>query len=289
MSQIIDSNSLSAPKKHFKDFSMPVYTTGLTNVIINYTSYMISKSKLSVNFMQVSNPNNTIDHDYIMNEVLYHTGRENQRKGIFRIIQNVDNIPGFSKKLKKSKRINTIVLVDYLESFYEFLEHVSLEYWDVSGYFVVALTQPNEDIYELMEKIFKAFWSKRIVNVVFMFTPHASISEVLLYTYYPFSRGHCENSIPIKLNHYRHNKFLLPIEYFPQKFNNFHGCYLTMVSFINPPFMYFEKHHGSYYLNGIEGQVAIALKNALRSNLRMHVTPERQGRIFKNGTITGKF
>lgn len=268
-----------------KHFQIPSYGLGLARVLIEYTINMMPISPV-VNFMQVSHPNNTIDQLYIMNEVLYHASK---KEGIFRVILDIKILNAFSDQLNNRKRFNTIVLVDSVESFYDFFDQINLEHWEYSGRIVVAITKHQQNIYECMTKIFEAFWSKKIVNVVVIFSPHANTFEVMLYTYYPFSAFYCERALPVLLNHYRGKDFLSPINFFPEKLGNFYGCPVSVVTFKNPPFMMFEvDENGLVNVDGIDGTVLRVLAQQLNFNVNIFDYPERQGRIYENGTVTGK-
>jgi hypothetical protein len=180
-----------------------------------------------------------------------------------------------------------MIIVDNLKSFYEFFKYLDLEVWEVSGNFVIVFTEVDEEIYENMEKIFQAFWSKYIVNVVIMYASHANITEVMVYTYFPYTPKHCENTTPILLNQYSRDKFLMDVPYFPQKLDNFHRCKIFLVTFINPPFMFFNKIGDKYTVDGIEGKILVTLQSKLNMRLKMFVDPGNHGRTFKNGTVTG--
>lgn len=266
------------------DFKMPTYSTALARVLIEYSEYMMPNSPV-INLMQASHPSNKIDQLYIMNEVLYHATRNG---GVFRVILDLKTLATFSLKLDNRKRFNTIVFVDSLNSFYEFFDHIDLKHWRYSGYIVVALTLYHDDIYECMTKMFEAFWTKHIVNVVVMFMPHANKHEVLLYTYFPFSAFYCERAVPVQLNQYLVNKFLNKIVHFPEKLTNFYGCPVSVVTFKNPPFMFYDvDKNGNVEVDGIDGTVLRVLAQQLNFNVTMFVDPENWGRIYDNGTVTG--
>lgn len=268
-----------------QDFSMPTYDTALSRVLIDYCSHMMEVSPV-INLMQVSHPNNTINQLLFMNEVMHHASING---AIFRVIPDVDYLPKFVDRLKNRKRLNTIVFVDSLKAFYKLFSFIEPCSWRYSGRIIIAMTVYIEDIYHFMKYIFEAFWSKHIVNVVVMFMPHVNTNEVLLYTYYPFSKFYCEYAVPVLLDHYRDNNYLKPIDYFPSKLDNLHGCPLTVVTFRNPPFMFLNKDDtGGVHADGIDGIVLRVLAQQLNFNVTIYNDPAGWGRIHDNGTVTGE-
>lgn len=270
----------------YESFVIPTYGSALSSVIIDYSiNYMMPNSPV-INFMQVSEQNNTFNQLYIMNDVLYDISRKG---GVYRIILEVDVLEELASRLANRKRYHTVVFVDSLQSFYKFFSHINLEQWTYSGKIIVAITLYHNDIYEVMTKIFEAFWSKHIVHVVVMFVPYASNYDVLLYTYYPFSKFYCERAIPIKLNQYSVNKFLMPIDYFPAKLSNFHGCEVSVVTFKVAPFMMYKQDKtGAVIVDGIDGIVLRVLAQQLNFNVAIYENSIGWGRVFDNGTVTGE-
>lgn len=272
-------------KGNLEDFPMPSFSTPVSRVIIDYmVNYLMEVSPV-VNLFQVSDPNNTIEQHYIINEILWHTNRKNV---VHRVILDVNVLESFKTRLSNRKRFNCIFFIDHCKSFDKIFSLIYFENWEYQGNYIVVITQYFEDIYNCMSKVFDAFWSKHIVNVVLMFMSHAR-NEVLIYTFYPFSAFYCERAHPIQLNQYRDNNFLKPIDYFPEKLSNLYGCPLSTVTFKNPPFMMYEQEEtGAVHVDGIEGIVLRVLSQRLNFNVNLYISPDSWGYVHKNHTATGK-
>jgi hypothetical protein len=81
----------------------------------------------------------------------------------------------------------------------------------------------------------------------------------------------------------------MPVDYFPKKLDNFYGCPLSVVTFKNPPFMFFEvDKNGAVTVDGIDGIVLRVLAQQLNFNVTMYAHPDAWGRIYDNGTVTGE-
>lgn len=269
-----------------EDFDMPIYSTPLSKVITDYmVNYMMSRSPV-VNLYQVSHTNNTISQLYIMNEILYAASRKSV---IYRVILDVEILPSFYRLLNNRKRFNNVVFIDSCNSFQPFFSKINVKAWEYQGNFILAITRYSDKIYSCMTEIFEAFWSKHIVNVVIMFMSQTQ-TEVLLYTFYPFSEFYCERAIPIQLNQYQGDRFLQKINYFPDKLNDFYGCKLSVATFNNPPFFMY-KHNaltGTVEVDGIEGILLRVLSQRLNFNVDIYESPDNWGYVYENGTSTGK-
>lgn len=123
--------------------------------------------------------------------------------------------------------------------------------FDYSGYYLIVLRDTSSAQHETIAKILSDFWSIYIVNVNVLAT-NESDTQVKMYTYFPYAPSHCEQAIPIVINHYASRTFEHPLEY-PSKLNNMHGCLLIAAPLHFEPFVMYDKfENGSIALHGIE-------------------------------------
>lgn len=112
---------------------------------------------------------------------------------------------------------------------------------------------------------------------------------VPIYTFFPFTHGHCEKPFPalmttIEPGHQLANE---AVDLFPPKFQNMHGCPLRVSTFQNEPYVMINPQKvGAYQLSGIDGYLIRVLSQRMRFSVIVKLEKDR-GLIFPNGTGTG--
>ncbi|XP_055325489.1 uncharacterized protein LOC129579433 [Sitodiplosis mosellana] len=203
---------------------------------------------------------------------------ESNRTSMTYVIENY--IP-----LKKTayQRDFNIFIVDCYESFSRIMFEMTTDTINDFRYYTIVLTKYIVNYSEIVRRMLNDFWSLNIANVVVL-TPGKDYKKVFLYTFFPYTPEHCEIVKPIVLDHFENGSFVnersVPI--FPEKFNNFHKCPLSVSTYNFTPFVFLmPQPNGSYYLDGIEGTIIRVLSQQL--NFTVNVLLSRTN-ILKNIT-----
>ncbi|KAH8235574.1 hypothetical protein KR032_003316 [Drosophila birchii] len=61
--------------------------------------------------------------------------------------------------------------------------------------------------------------------------------DVLVYTYYPYTAGRCQEAHPVLVNRFDGRRWLMEESMFPDKLRQMHGCPLTVLTWHLPPFV----------------------------------------------------
>ncbi|KAG5675517.1 hypothetical protein PVAND_005413 [Polypedilum vanderplanki] len=270
---------INVSASEIKDFSMPNYSTAVSRVIIDYIKNFFLNVTNTVNFYQMSLENNLNVNFDIMNEVLYNVKTKT--------VVQVDSFE--DSKISIVKHYVNIIFFDCFESFEKIYKKMTLKKFDYQGFFLIIITTHMNDIYKTMHRIFDALWVHHIINANIIFMPEENNNEALIYTFFPYSRFYCENVVPLQLNHYRGQKWINKINYFPHKLQNFYGCTLRVATFPNPPFMIInqDKITGQVSVDGLDGTMIRVLSQHFNFNVQLSLPAELWGDIYENGTTTG--
>lgn len=106
-----------------------------------------------------------------------------------------------------------------------------------------------------------------MVNVVVL-QPSSNQRTVLLYTYFPYTRTHCEQVKPVEYNFFEKNVFAIDKSHFPFKFSNLYQCPLRISSYNLPPHMILtaSSDGNTIRTNGIDGITLHTLSQKLNFN-----------------------
>lgn len=166
-------------------------------------------------------------------------------------------------------RFFNIFVADNYDSFRRIFIEMSTRTYDYTGFYTIILTEPNDDCQETVAKIFQDCWSLYITNVNIL-TPTNDNELIVLYTYFPFTLGHCESTEPVIYDYFENNTFIHNAPIFPDKFHNFYECPQKASSYTFPPFMMLNNQSdGSYYADGIEGITLRVMSQRLNFTLIM--------------------
>ncbi|XP_050088115.1 uncharacterized protein LOC126572642 [Anopheles aquasalis] len=180
--------------------------------------------------------------------------------------------------------IFNLFFLDGLEAFGRVFAELDPAQHDYSGYYLLVLTRYDRLLPATLQQLFARLWQLNIVNVNVIATDlgdRSRLQQVLLYTYYPYRADGCERIVPQLLHRYERTPDgegspPAPLELFPDKLANLHGCPVTVATFQLPPFVLLEAHDP--LLRGLEGDLVRALATKLNFTLRV-LTP-RDGYLW---------
>lgn len=168
---------------------------------------------------------------------------------------------------------------------------MTVEKFDYTGLYTIVLTEPVRNQFATISRILGDCWQLHITNVVLL-VEIAVQRKTAIYTYFPFTRFHCETVSPVIINYFMaDDTFFYPNSpLFPPKTHNMYKCPIYVASCENVPFMMFSTlADGSFYFDGIDGITLRVLSQRLNFKPIILIPPndEYGGDIFKNGTMTG--
>lgn len=150
-------------------------------------------------------------------------------------------------------RFFNIFVVDNYDSFRQIFVEMTTRTYDYTGFYTILLTEACDDCQETIARIFQDCWSLYIANVNIL-TPTNNNENVSLYTYFPFTLGHCESTEPVIYDYFENDQFVYNAPIFPDKFHNFYACPQKASSYTYAPFVMLKNQSdGSYNVDGIEG------------------------------------
>lgn len=141
--------------------------------------------------------------------------------------------------------------------------------FDFSGYYLIVLTQlmPQPMQIETISKILSDCWSKHIVNVNVLFPLH---SETVMYTYFPFTRSHCDRVVPVVLHHFKGDQYENVPELFVDKSGNMHKCQINLTTIETIPFTEHSKNiDGEQITTGIDVKILDVIADRLNFSSRI--------------------
>lgn len=145
---------------------------------------------------------------------------------------------------------------------------------------------PLESSIKLMLDI---VWRKFILNVHVVSASRNG--DVLLHTFFPFTKDFCGQVHPVLYNIYRNGAFVMQREHFPRKTDNFFGCPLTVAVFEAPPYIMLINENASDTVDveGADGDSLKTLSSRLNFSINFSVVSDdlRWGEIYANESATG--
>lgn len=113
--------------------------------------------------------------------------------------------------------IMTLLFVDDTISLKNLTTSLRKAIYPIGRYFIVKFSSCGSINNRLstIKEMFEEFWNLQVVDVILM----CRVSEItLLYTFYPYSKDHCNMVEPVLIE--------FGDDYFPSKNSDFHGCKL---------------------------------------------------------------
>lgn len=123
--------------------------------------------------------------------------------------------------------------------------------YDFKGFYTIVIY--DEFNFEIVNRILGDCWKLYISNVEIL-VPSKTFDTVHVYTYYPYGPDYCELVKPFEQDVFINNTFARNSQIFPEKFNNFYKCPLTLATYdFRPHMMLAPIENGSFILDGLDG------------------------------------
>lgn len=181
------------------------------------------------------------------------------------------------------KRIYSVLFIDNINSFDNFFENLSPQYFQHDGYILVVLVSGM--MLEL-PLVTKQFWNIHMFNINFIVDDSG---RILLLTFKPFAVTGCGDTSPLIINEYVNGSYVSsPL--FPQKIQNLHECHIKVVTFNCPPMVMIHRmKNNSYDIAGIDGELLKGIAKILNFSIQIVNISDtiRWGTLEDNGTSTG--
>lgn len=136
-------------------------------------------------------------------------------------------------------------------------------------------------------------WGAYFTNSIILPMPYPTISGrpsvIPIYTFFPFTNGHCEEPLPTLLTILEPGERISDksVDLYPLKLNNMHSCPLTVTTFQNEPYVLIDHSQvGVFQLQGIDGLLMTALSQRMRFSVVV-VEDKIRGIVFANRSGTG--
>lgn len=124
------------------------------------------------------------------------------------------------------------------------------------------MTEHSDDCAETIKRILEDCWSLYIVNAIIL-TPTEDYETILMYTYFPYTREHCEKVKPIVYDYFENGTFVRNATIFPEKFGNLFRCPLKIATYNYPPYVMLTERSNDTYIDGIEGVILRVISQRL--------------------------
>lgn len=194
-------------RKHFGTNTYSAYIARATISIIHNVYVPVSSSLDVTRATDLSAGTNTVYHQSgFINDVLRSTSAD--------IAQTVEMVTSIGPN---RLRTFNVLFVDGYAAFRRIYERMSESCFDYTGLYTVVLTESSRYQYETITSILQDCWALHIINVVVLVSIHPQ-ARTAVYTYFPFTRFHCEAVAPVILNYYVAEGFLYDsVPFFPKK------------------------------------------------------------------------
>jgi len=172
-----------------------------------------------------------------------------------------------------------------IEKDYEFAAFMAMN--NFASHQKVIVVMLGRKSRRLVDCLMNAMWTKFVLNVQVI---TESNQRALIYTYFPFRDDSCGQVNAVLWNIYRNGSFLLDIEQFPRKTDNFFRCPLKVAIFNAPPYMILTNSSGKLQMTGVDGELLKVLAEKLNFSIQHTIVSEelRWGQfITSNGSATG--
>lgn len=209
------------------------------------------------------------------------------------ITMTVENVNHLNES-QLIQRVFNVLVVDSYTAFAGIYAQMSDTRFNYAGLYTVVLTESSSYQYETISRILQDCWARHITNVVVLVSIHP-YAQTAIYTYFPYTRFHCEAVAPVILNYFSgaHFQTNLSVDFFPNKIRNMHACPLRLALYELVPHMFL---HVSRFANGtvkkvlgidgIDGITIQVLAERLNFTMNILLPPDNKGRgqLFANGT-----
>lgn len=141
--------------------------------------------------------------------------------------------------------------------------------FDFQGYYVIVNIPNNSKNSSLdLQHTFNDLWKNYMINSLLLQPSNSDFSTIKIFTFFPFTKGHCEQVHPVLYNTFNtSNGFSRKVKNFPNKVSNFHKCSLKISTLDIPPFSTCKKDRfGNWISFGIDGIYTTVIGRALNSS-----------------------
>lgn len=264
-----------------RDFALPHYSNALTRATVEIIEKFYMSQTNTLNFYHASledddeNLKRNLD---TLNEVLHNVDSD--------VVVQLEGYLDF--QISQRKRVYNIVIIDSLESFFNFFRLMSPFYFEYQGFYLIVLTTYSYQQYQTMLEIFGYLWAEYIINVNIIWMTPENDNEAIMYSYFPYTSFFCGKVFPTQINQFRHGEWLHKnSHWFPEKVKNLHGCSLRVATVSSAPFMILKSDEsGKLTPDGIDGVLLRVLSQRMNFTVDLEQM-DSQGTIYFNGTYTG--
>lgn len=260
---------------------MPQFSNALTQATVEIIEKFYMERTNTLNFYHASEEDQkeNLERNYdTLNEIL------NQTQS--RVVVQLEGYLDF--KQSNRKRVYNIIIIDSVQSFFNFFRLMSPYYFEYQGFYLIVLTTYSYQQYQFMLEIFGYLWAEYIINVNIIWLAPENDNEAIMYTYFPYTNFFCGKVFPIQINQFRHGQWLHKYSHiFPEKVSNLHGCSLHVATVFTAPFMILKQdENGRLTPDGIDGVLLRVLSQRMNFTVDLEQV-ESQGTIYSNGTVSG--
>ncbi|EDW82672.2 uncharacterized protein Dwil_GK25012 [Drosophila willistoni] len=171
------------------------------------------------------------------------------------------------------RRHFNVIFTDSFAAFAEIrVNEYSLEY-NYNEYYFIFLQARDYLHHTEMMAIFQYCWHYQLINCNIQV--QKSNGDILIYSYYPFSRENCNDIEPQLINRYNGSSFINP-DLFPRKLINLYGCPLRAAIWNEPPFIWLterENKSENFVSGGYEGNLLLSLAKKMNFTIAIRKPP----------------
>lgn len=161
--------------------------------------------------------------------------------------------------------------------------------FDFTGLYLIVLTEMMPDRQLVMYKILRDCWALNIANVNVL-TPSDATTKAVMYTFFPYTRFHCNRVEPVVQNYYTNGTVFYQKKAFENKFRNFHKCNVMISTCDLRPFMIItENEDGSFSLGGVEGRLLDVFSKLMNYTPVIDIIPTQIGYGYRVLRTVSKF
>ncbi|KAH8240532.1 hypothetical protein KR038_007770, partial [Drosophila bunnanda] len=166
------------------------------------------------------------------------------------------------------KRVNLLLVDSYGGLLDTNIAVDNADFDDPDYYFIFLQTRDPlipEELRQILDHCLANFWLHCNVMV------QTAEVDVLVYTYYPYTAGRCQEAHPVLVNRFDGSRWLTNSSMFPDKLGQMHGCPLTVLTWHQPPFveLVLDAASGDVRAAGFEIQLVRHLASRLNFSLEL--------------------
>ncbi|XP_055842724.1 uncharacterized protein LOC129909675 [Episyrphus balteatus] len=180
------------------------------------------------------------------------------------------------------ERLYNIFVVDSSDTFLKIDPASNVRNYDINEYYHIFLKTDDLYIDDDMQRIFDYCWQNYIINVNVQV--QTALGDIIVYSYFPFSKTHCRKVIPVEINRFENGK-MQSDKIFPSKLHDLYDCPLRVATYDIPPYLTLDfSKKGRDVIGGFEGKLLHELSVKMNFDIEVVVPKnnELRGVIFGN-------